>query len=98
MDTGGTVILEFYSMLGDNLFIAVTCKIRIVILFMSRMVAMCSWVNFYRSRLMRQGKGSYQERHYSGVTCQKKCVSPPDIYGLRKTEIRSFERGVNSDL
>ena len=64
MDTGGTVILGSYSMLDDNLFTAVTRKIRIVILFMSRMVAMYSWVNFYRSRLMRQGKGSYQERNY----------------------------------
>ena len=96
------MILGSYSMLDDNLFITVTCKIRIGILFMSRMVAMHSWVNFYRSRLMRQVKGSYQERHYSGESrVRKNVVHLPttiQINGLWKTEIRSFERGVNSDL
>ena len=30
---------------------------------------MFSWVNFYSSRLMRQGKGSNQEKNYSTFQC-----------------------------
>ena len=34
----------------------IICKIRIGMLFMSRMVSISFGVNFYRSRLLRQGK------------------------------------------
>ena len=51
------------------------CKIQIVILFMSRIVEIISWVNLYRSRLMRQGKRSYQERNYSTIQCDNTTMS-----------------------
>ena len=39
----------------DGVAISQSCKIRIGILFMSRMVSMSFGVNFYGSRLLRQG-------------------------------------------